>query len=415
MGSWSRWVGIGVALGICAALAPVVMGSVAPTQVTASLSKVVLDEVPAKPEPALFEGLDLTRLELHPRRVSAPLSDSRRAVLTLDPDLQRTATSLMKRHSAPEAGVVLMDVKTGQVLVYASHLASGPLFDVNARAEAPAASVFKLVTAAALVEMAGLSADTEQCYHGGKSRISAGELEDDPARDKWCATLATAMGRSLNVVFARLAKKNLSVEQLTRMAGAFGFGSEVPFELVNEPPLIELPEDPFEFARASAGFWHSSLSPLAGASLAQTIANGGKTLKPRIVHSIERDGEALLELPQHPEIIRRAIKPETAVQLTRMMVQTTQDGSAHKAFFDRKGRPFLPNIVVAGKTGTLSRHEQNRHYTWFVGFAPAEAPEVAIAALVVNTPVWNIKGPDLARDVLRAYFADKGRPGVARP
>lgn len=415
MGSWSRWIGIGVALGICAALAPVVMGSVAPSQVRASLAAVVLNEAPVQPDAKLFEGLDLTRLDVHPRRVSAPLSDSRRAILTLDPELQRTATSLMKRFSTPEAGVVLMDVKSGELLVYASHLSAGPLFDVNARAEAPAASVFKVVTAAALVEMAGLNADTEQCYHGGKSSVSVSEMDDDPARDKWCATLATAMGRSLNVVFARLAAKNLSVEQLTRMAGAFGFGAEVPFELVNEPPLVELPEDPFEFARSAAGFWHTSLSPLAGASMAQAIANGGNTLKPRIVRSIEKDGKTLFEAPRRAEILRRAVKTETAAQLTRMMVQTTLDGSAHKAFFDAKGRAFLPNIAVAGKTGTLSRHEQNRHYTWFVGFAPADAPEVAISALVVNSPVWHIKGPDLARDVLRAYFADKGRPGVARP
>jgi cell division protein FtsI/penicillin-binding protein 2 len=54
-------------------------------------------------------------------------------------------------------------------------------------------------------------------------------------------------------------------------------------------------------------------------------------------------------------------------------------------------------------------------YTWFVGFAPADKPEVAIAALVVNTPLWRIKGPQLARDVLRAYFSQHGYPGVTPP
>ena len=60
-------------------------------------------------------------------------------------------------------------------------------------------------------------------------------------------------------------------------------------------------------------------------------------------------------------------------------------------------------------------HKANRLYTWFVGFAPAEKPEVAIASLVVNTPTWRIKGPELARNVLRAYFATKGIKGVSAP
>src|SRR5690606_21590842 len=163
-------------------------------------------------------------------------------------------------------------------------------------------------------------------------------------------------------------------------------------------------------------FWHTSLSPLAGAQLAQTVANSGTTLQPRIVREIlDEQGQAIYQMAEEPRVVRRAIKPDTAAELTTMMAQTTLAGSARKTFFDRKGRAFLPGITVAGKTGTLTRHKENRHYTWFVGFAPAKDPEVAVAALAVNTPMWRIKGPDLARDVLRAYFAKQGRPGVSRP
>src|SRR4029079_7315366 len=117
----------------------------------------------------------------------------------------------------------------------------------------------------------------QQCYHGGKSRVMADELEDDPQKDKWCATLASALGRSLNVVFARLAQKHLTPEDLGAMAGAYGFGAKIPFVVDNDAPTVEMPADPVEFARAAAGFWHSTLSPLAAASLAQTVANGGVT------------------------------------------------------------------------------------------------------------------------------------------
>lgn len=399
MAALGKWAGVGIALGALIALPKAFGGDVDPEQVIEVLAR----EVPEPEDARRFEGLDLTQLDVHPRRVTAPLSDGRQAILTLDPELQRNAESVMKRYRLPEAGAVLMDTRTGELLVYASYVNQGPSFDFNARAEAPAASVFKVVTAAALVEFAGQRAGTEQCYHGGKSRIDLSELEDDPVRDKWCATLATAMGRSLNVVFGRLSRKNLSVEQLAAMGGAFGFGSEVPFEAVNEPSSIELPEDPLEFARASAGFWHTTMSPLLGASLAQTVANGGVTMHPYIVRQIQ-EGQDVTYEHGGPQVLRRAIRKETALELTAMMTQTTLDGSGFRAFHDHKGRPYLPGVVVAGKTGTLTRHQLNRHYTWFVGFAPAENPRVAIAALVVNTPVWQIKGPDLAREVLRAYF-----------
>jgi cell division protein FtsI/penicillin-binding protein 2 len=113
--------------------------------------------------------------------------------------------------------------------------------------------------------------------------------------------------------------------------------------------------------------------------------------------------------------LRRAIKPDTARELTSMMVETVANGSAYLAFHDKQRRSFLPDIAVAGKTGTLTRHKENRHYTWFVGFAPADQPEVAVATLVVNTPLWRIKAPELARDALRAYFAKRGKAGVSRP
>lgn len=413
MARWSRWLGVGAAVGIVCALVPVVRGSVALKTPIAALSAATGErEEPKGPD---LEGLDLLRLDIRASRVTTPLPGGRTAELTLDPLVQRTALSQMKRYRVPEAGVVMMDVKTGELLAYASYVAEGEKFDVNTRAEAPAASVFKIVTAAALVERAGLNHKTEQCYHGGRSRISPEELRDDPERDKWCATLAIAMGRSLNVVFARLAQKHLTPAELTAMGGAFGFGASVPFVVKNEPTSIEIPNDPLEFARSAAGFWHTSLSPLAAVLLAQAVANGGVVLEPRIVRFTERDNKKIWEDGGEPRVLRRAVRPRTADELRAMMDQTVSNGSAYKIFHDRQGRSFLPDIEVAGKTGTLTRHEANRHYTWFIGFAPANKPEVAVAALVVNTPLWHIKGPHLARDVLRAYFAKQGKPGVHAP
>jgi cell division protein FtsI/penicillin-binding protein 2 len=406
----SRWIGIGAAAGIIAALVPVVRGSI---DLRDPLGKRAAQEERAKgPD---LSGLDLTRLDLRPQRVTAPLSGGRTAELTLDPALQRAAAAVMKKYRVPEAGLVALDVRSGDVLAYASYVNEGEPFDVNVRAGAPAASVFKVVTGAALVEKGGLTHRAEQCYHGGQSRIDASELKDDPARDKWCATLAIAMGRSLNVVFGRLAQKHLTPEDLTEIGGAFGFGAPVPFAVENEAPRIEIPQDPVEFARTAAGFWNTTLSPLAAAVMTQTVANGGVALKPRIVRSVQRGKETLWQDPGEPVVLRRALKKSTATELTQMMVQTVANGSARSAFFDRRGNAFLPGIEVAGKTGTLTDHKANRHYTWLVAFAPAERPEIAVAALVVNTPVWHIKAPHLARETLRAYFSARGTTGVTDP
>jgi penicillin-binding protein A len=402
-----RWIGVGAALGVIVALVPVVRGSIAIEAPLRKLSSAV-GATPKSKEPPKLEGLDLLRLDLRPQRVMAPLKDGQTAELTLDPVVQRVARAQMQKYRMPESGVVVMEVKTGKLLAYASYVNEGEAFDVNVRAEAPAASVFKVITGSALVEKAGLTAETEQCYHGGKSRILPDELIDDARRDKWCATVAIAMGRSLNVVFARLAQKHLTPEDVAQMGGAYGFGAPLPFAVPNEASKIEIPQEPVEFARASAGFWHTSMSPLLGASIAQTVANGGVTLEPRIVSAVLRGSEPLWKEEREPRVLRRAIKPETAVQVSRMMRETVANGSAFKSFHDAQGKPYLPGVSVAGKTGTLTDYKLNRFYTWFVGFAPADAPEVAISALVVNTPEWQIKAPQLAREVLRAYFEKKG-------
>jgi len=362
-----------------------------------------------------LEGLNLTSVTVLPRRVTAPLPGGRTAELSLDPDVQRTTTAIMERYRVPESGAVLMDVKTGKLLVYASHVNEGTPFDVNARATAPAASVFKVVTSSALIESAGLHASTEQCYHGGKSQILAEELVEDPKRDKWCSTMGMALGRSINVVFGRLAQKHLKPAEIEAMAGAYGFGAPLPFAVANEPPKIDMPDDPTEFARAAAGFWHTTLSPLAGASVAQTIANGGLALEPRIVERVTLGKDAVWEESRPPRVLRRAIRPETATELRKMMELTVTSGSAFKSFHDPSGSAYLPGVSVAGKTGTLTDHIKDRHYTWFIGFAPSDEPEVAVSVLVVNTPIWQVKAADIARDVLRAYFAGHGRTSISRP
>jgi penicillin-binding protein A len=304
---------------------------------------------------------------------------------------------LLTAARARRAAATIVDVRTGRVVALAGRDASGPDRSLCLRPWAPAASIFKIVTTAALLE-SGVSPSERVCYSGGLHRLSARDLLDDPRRDQSCRTLSEALARSTNVVFAKLAKRHLDRQSLLRYADAFGFGEELIPEL--EPSPADIPDDDIERARTAAGFFHVQLSPLHGALLASVVARGG---------------ELVLPSDSGAPTVRRVIRPDTARALQAMLVETTISGTAHKAFYDRRGRPYLGNIRVAGKTGSLAERDPTfREYTWFVGYAPADKPEVAVGVLVENGARWWTRGHLLAREVLEAYFDDKSARVLAR-
>jgi cell division protein FtsI/penicillin-binding protein 2 len=344
------------------------------------------------------------------------------AVLNVDATLQRVADRVMAAHHVSEASVVLMDVQTGKVLVYANHIEKGAPRDLAVEASAPAASVFKIVTAAALVEQAGATADQRECYSGGEQRLLPSDLIADPKRDRWCTTLGGAMGRSINTVFARLALRHLKPEGLEGQAHALGFGAPLPFDVPVASSAEHFPEDHLGFARTAAGFWNTTLSPLHAAWLSATIARGGEPVRPTLVKSVtDETGKIAWTAPSTPIVAKRAIRQSTADELTKMMDSTVAEGTCFRAFHDPRGKPFLPNVPIAGKTGTLTDAANERFYTWFTGFAPShklpeiDARQVAIGVLVVNQPPWTMKANVLAREVLRAYFASQGVANVTTP
>jgi len=356
--------------------------------------------------------------------VDAPNGET--AVLTVDAGFQQHLEAYFARYQVPEAGLVALDPTTGRVLAYVSHRGrdTAPA-DVARDASAPAASVFKIITGAALLD-AGVRSTEQVCYHGGESRLVASLLDPNPALDRTCATLAEAMGGSLNAVVARLPDPHLDAPPLERFAPRFGlrpgpplggyahpfgFGQALPFDLDTTPSDTEVPSGRLEFARTSAGFWHSHMSPLHGALIAATVASGGTMPRAGIVDRVlDREGHVVHRF--EPSAYRQVIGRDTATALNRMMRLTVSRGTARRSFHDDHGRPFLPGIAVAGKTGTLSSERPYRGYTWWVGFAPADHPTIAVATLVVNTPEWRIKASHAAVEALRYWLVT--RP-AARP
>ena len=427
-------VGVGVPLIVALAIVPLsrlrAEGTGAQGELP-SISKIVggsAAAAAAPPAPTLH-GLELTKITVGETAATAPLPEKKVARLTVDPALQRIAEGVMSMNHVPEAAVVLMDVATGKILVYASHIEKGPARDLCVEATAPAASVFKIITASALVEQAGMTADHRECYSGGEQRLVERDLQPDPKRDKWCTTLGGAMGRSINTVFARLALRHLKPAGLEATAKSLGFGSSLPFDVPVQTSAEHFPEDSLGFARTAAGFWNTTLSPLHAAWLSATVARGGEPVRPVLVADVAEEGGKVVWTAPTGLAQKRAIKQTTADAVTTMMETTVTDGTSYRAFHDPKGASFLPNMGVAGKTGTLTDPTNARFYTWFTGFAPsrpiviaegdapANAPprQVAIGVLVVNNPTWTVKANVLAREVLRAYFASQKVPNVTTP
>jgi cell division protein FtsI/penicillin-binding protein 2 len=353
---------------------------------------------------SVVAGLDPSRAR--PERggdYAVDLPDGRRATLTLEPAWQRATAALLERHALPMASVVVLDTATGRVLVWASRGAPGR--DLARAAEAPAASVFKIVTASALLGE-GFSERTPTCWSGGFHALTLRNLASDPRRDRECSTLPEAFARSINTVFARRALELLNPGAIQSTARQWGFGEAVPFDAPVAVSEVTVPAETLAFARTAAGFWNSTLSPLHGALLAQGIARGGEMTRPWIVSSIRGpQGETLAVGGEHAW--RRAVSPEVAATLVRAMSRTVSEGTGFHGFHDGAGRAYLEGVNVGGKTGTLNATEPFRAFTWFVGNAEGAGRRLSIAVMVANEPLWRVKAPTLARQVLQ--IALRGR------
>ncbi|APR84125.1 Cell division protein FtsI [Minicystis rosea] len=412
-----QWIAIGAAVGLVAVCLPYLrshdaqIGDMLAKGKARATAAIIKREVTPPP----LTDLDLSRIDARGGVATAPAHGERKAELTLVPKYQRAAEGFLRNGHVPEGAVVMTDVKTGKVLVWASIVEDGPMRDIAAEATAPSASVFKIITATTLVEQ-GFGPSTKQCYSGGEHQLKAIDLVDDKKRDKWCATMTQAMGRSLNTVFARLASKNLDRDKISGVAARYGYNSEIPFDVKIAPSTLKFPDDDLGFARTAAGFWNSTLSPFEGANLATTIANGGDMIRLFVVNSVKDESGELYHGPTGRQVVRHVLDETVAAQVTTMMENTVESGTSYKSFHDKSGKAYLPDIRVAGKTGTLTKPAQDGpFYTWFVGFAPSRKPEVAISVMVANHLKWRVKATNVASDMLRVYFADKGAPGVRAP
>ncbi|HEY0251367.1 MAG TPA: penicillin-binding transpeptidase domain-containing protein [Kofleriaceae bacterium] len=356
--------------------------------------------VPVSASAAVAQQAELMydKIELVGDHYEAPLADGRRAILTLDPKLQKTAEALLDEAKAPRGAIVAM-APDGRILALAGRRTDEPKGGSGGKHDwhlatdvwAPAASVFKLVTASALIA-AGVDPDEKIGYHGGIRSVVESNLRDDK-RDSAKESLLYGVAHSNNAIVGKLAYQHLEPTKLEAIAHDIGLGNAIPASLALPASFAELAlphEKNVDFARAAAGFAGSRLSVLGGALLAATFADNGNQPMPRLIASIAGADTG-------PMTVHRVVSEEVAKAVGRMMVGTCNFGSAARTFGKRT------KVVVAGKTGTLATTTPfYMEHSWFVGYAPADKPQIIVSVLLGNPENWHLRGHEAARRMIDA-------------
>jgi peptidoglycan glycosyltransferase len=337
---------------------------------------------------------------------------------TLDPQAQRVAYQAL---AGRKGAVVALDPRTGAVKVMASY----PQFDPNAlrgpgtysklandnqnrplvnRATqfgyAPG-STFKVVTATAALDSGRF---TPQSTVDGKNgvKISGVPLQNDYNQSFGPIDLATALAKSVNTVYAQVAER-LGKQTMKKYMERFGFGSK---------PQLDYPKDQMsssgeylkgklipptsrfvDVGRMGIGQDKLAVTPLQMAEVAAAIANGGKLMKPHMTDRIvDTDGRTVERIK--PEVQSTVMKPSTASAVTAMMEGVVTSGTGTNA--------QIQGIRVAGKTGTAETQiGKTINNVWFIAFAPADHPRVAIAVTLEHQPGF---GGDVAAPVAKTVM-----------
>jgi len=348
--------------------------------------------------------------------------------LTIDPVAQRAAVEgLRDLGEGTRGAVAALDPQTGEVLalatqptydpnVLASHDLSAtqaawekltkdanqPMLNRATQTTLPPGSTFKLVTAAAALENLDLKPDSR--VKGGPALSFPGmtyTLPNQGGSD--CGgdpiTLRQALEVSCNVSFGDLAGK-VGQKDLIEQAEKFGFGSSPLEDLPMEASQITAGDEKLEapqLAQTGIGQFEVAASPLQMAMVAGGIANEGTVMKPFVTKTVRAPNLKVVDEVE-PSEFSEAMSSGNASALKDMMVSVVDAGT---------GRPAaIPGVRVGGKTGTAESDENRPPYAWFVGFAPADDPQVAVAVMVesLDGNTSDIAGGRLGGPIARAVM-----------
>lgn len=320
-------------------------------------------------------------------------------VTNLDVGAQRLATDLMGSH---RGAVVVIDPSSGEVPVYVSRpgydpklmdtnagvnqlnsAKSSPLFDRVSDAAYPPGSTFKVVTAAAALD-SGAMTTTSTVDGNSPQTFSSKPLKNDFDQQFGPTNLETALTYSVNTAFGNIGV-DLGAKTLLDYMRRFGFYEKPPIDLPTGQLAASglrqkgnlLPDDAnFDLARTAIGQERLSVTPIQMATVAATVANDGVRMEPRLAH-LFRDEYGRTTLKVRSKEAQRVMKKSTARELNQMMRKVVEEGTG--------GAASVGDAKVAGKTGTAEIGD-GLNQAWFIGFAPYDNPQYAVAVLVESTP-----------------------------
>ncbi|MBA2661062.1 MAG: transpeptidase family protein [Bradymonadaceae bacterium] len=314
--------------------------------------------------------------------------------LTIDEKIQAVAEAAIARQveqfSARGGYAVVLDVHTGDILA----MANTPYFDPNRVGDFISddwrlrnvtdtfepGSIFKpFVLAAALQEKTITLNSTFDC-EGGRMRVGGYTIRDVKRHNT--LTAAQIQQVSSNIGSYKIAQ-TIGRERYYEYIRSFGFGGRTGVGLRGEQPGMLWPPDRWaEISFANVAFGQGlTTTPIQLAAATAAIANGGMLLKPRIIDAVlDRDGKIVRHNP--PTLVRRVISPEVARDVAWAMSLVTVEGGTGQ-------RAAIEGFTVAGKTGTAQkvnpetrRYDPNLWMAGFVGFAPAEKPEIVVVVII---------------------------------
>ena len=353
-------------------------------------------------------------------------------VLTIDNRLQEIAG---KELGNQRGSVVAMEPSTGKILA----MVSNPTFDSNTVAENwsalnndeenspllnrasqglyPPGSIFKIITAAAALQADKKLADFEiNCR--GEEKFGHSIIHCYDGKSHGNVDMNSAFAKSCNVYFSELGVK-VGATKLIDMANAFGFNKDIGLSLEYSQstfPLTENAEE-MEIVETAFGQGKTLVTPLFMAMVTSAVANNGMMMQPYVVdHSLTPSGG--VRNRTLPVKLNQAISPELAEELKTLMCGVVENGTATRAAFSVSGTAgnydknesgasvskgaYSGEIKVAGKTGTAENPQGDDH-AWFVAFAPADDPKIAVAVLLENAGKGSNAIP-AAREIMKAYI-----------
>ncbi len=328
---------------------------------------------------------------------------------SFDREYQRWVERRLRRSMALGGVVAALDPRSGRILALATYNEDPEKPEAFFWKAYPAASLFKVVTAAAALESGILEPESILDYTGRNHTLYRRDLKQKTYPWSNRVTLRKAFAMSVNPVFGKIGIHALGAEALREFGAAFYFGQTLPTEVPFETSRLRVPGDSIGIAEISSGFNRQTLmTAIHAAWIGAIIVSDGAAPVPWVVESVlDEDGQ---ERYRHEEEIPiRVLSPETAEEMRDLMEATIQLGTCRKSFRASRRDSRLRSVVFGGKTGNINNKTDTIKYDWFLGYGRSRSGkhQLALSVMMVHGKLLGHRANVMAYDLFKRYFRRK--------